>query len=281
MLPLLPFSAIRYNLDHVSSLSDVIAAQSELDGQEDDDSAVDRLYKKHPANVVRLIANREEPGDEPGDRFERAGEFVEQWIDEGVLRRDDDAGFDIYCQIEGESRRTGIIGLIRITDPVPTQDEIPSDENSVSRWVEATGMFARPAISLCRDLSLVDLNALLLRANSVATATDHRGRTHQMHRCSDPESVAAIHEMLSFRKPTRLGQEPGYQAAHDYRDSLARAQGGLSDDHPANFLLTWWVDEDVFCRDSRGNRPFEDCPFGMLFHCVASHIGIDPIALTD
>ncbi len=35
-----------------------------------------RLYKRHPANVVRLILNRDEPGDdEASNRYTRAAGF--------------------------------------------------------------------------------------------------------------------------------------------------------------------------------------------------------------
>ena len=41
----------------------------------------DELYKKHPANVIRVILNRYEPGDEGDEKYDRAAKFVEQWLD--------------------------------------------------------------------------------------------------------------------------------------------------------------------------------------------------------
>ncbi len=57
------FHGLRYDLGHVGSLSDVIAPPYDvIDGQ-----LQKSLYERHPANVVRLILNRQEPGDETGE----------------------------------------------------------------------------------------------------------------------------------------------------------------------------------------------------------------------
>ena len=53
-----PFAALRYNLDHVGSLSDVIAPPYDVI----DPELQDQLYKRHPANVIRIILNRSRAG---------------------------------------------------------------------------------------------------------------------------------------------------------------------------------------------------------------------------
>ena len=58
------FRAIRYDLGHVGSLSDVIAPPYDVISPE----MQDELYKKHPCNVIRLILNRNEPGDDDGEQ---------------------------------------------------------------------------------------------------------------------------------------------------------------------------------------------------------------------
>ena len=53
------FRGIRYDLAQVGSLSDVIAPPYDVI----DPNFQEALYKQHPANVIRLILNRQEPGD--------------------------------------------------------------------------------------------------------------------------------------------------------------------------------------------------------------------------
>ena len=54
------FRGIRYDLGHVGSLSNVIAPPYDVIDAE----LQQQLYDKHPANVVRLILNKDEPGDD-------------------------------------------------------------------------------------------------------------------------------------------------------------------------------------------------------------------------
>ena len=61
-----PFAALRYNLDHIGSLSDVIAPPYDVI----DPDLQDELYKKHPANCIRVILNRNEPGDSGDERYD-------------------------------------------------------------------------------------------------------------------------------------------------------------------------------------------------------------------
>ena len=76
------FRGLRYDMGHVGSLSDVIAPPYDVIGP----ALQDELYKRHPANVIRLILNRDEPGDDPqSNRYSRAAGFLKNWRSEGVL----------------------------------------------------------------------------------------------------------------------------------------------------------------------------------------------------
>ena len=76
------FRGIRYDLGHVGALSDVIAPPYDVI----DSALQDALYEQHPANIIRLILNRDEPGDsDPDQRYQRAAKYLKQWQKEGVL----------------------------------------------------------------------------------------------------------------------------------------------------------------------------------------------------
>ena len=89
------FRGLRYDLGHVGSLSDVIAPPYDVIGTD----LQEQLYKKHPANVIRLILNRDEPGDdESNNRYSRAAQFLKNWRSEGVLSTDPDPALYVYHQ---------------------------------------------------------------------------------------------------------------------------------------------------------------------------------------
>ena len=83
------FRGIRYDLGHVGSLSNVIAPPYDVIDAE----LQQQLYDKHPANVVRLILNKDEPGDdEHNNRYTRAARLMRAWQREGVLFTEADPG---------------------------------------------------------------------------------------------------------------------------------------------------------------------------------------------
>ncbi len=68
-----PFRGVRYDLGHVGSLSNVICQPYDVIGPE----FQEQLYKKHPANFVRLELKREEPGDnDQTNKYARAAKYL-------------------------------------------------------------------------------------------------------------------------------------------------------------------------------------------------------------
>ncbi len=109
------FNGIRYDLGHVGSLSDVIAPPYDVI----DPALQDQLYKRHPANVVRLILNRDEPGDdERSNRYSRAANFYRNWRREGVLFAEGQPAIYAYHQefVEGGQTftRRGFMSRVRL-----------------------------------------------------------------------------------------------------------------------------------------------------------------------
>ena len=89
------FRGIRYDLGHVGSLSNVIAPPYDVIDAE----LQTALYNKHPANVVRLILNRDEPGDdEHNNRYTRAARLLRNWQREGVLFTEAQPAIYVYHQ---------------------------------------------------------------------------------------------------------------------------------------------------------------------------------------
>ncbi len=77
-------------------LSDVVAPPYDVIDAE----LQEQLYQKHPCNVVRLILNRIEPGDddEVNNRYTRAKRLLKDWRSAGVLFAESDPAIYVYDQ---------------------------------------------------------------------------------------------------------------------------------------------------------------------------------------
>ncbi|HEX5472465.1 MAG TPA: DUF1015 domain-containing protein, partial [Lacipirellulaceae bacterium] len=108
------FRGIRYDLGHVGSLSNVIAPPYDVI----DAPLQQTLYDKHPANVVRLILNKDEPGDdEHRNRYTRAAHLMRDWLRDGVLFHEADPAVYVYHQVfneGGQYTRRGFMCRVRL-----------------------------------------------------------------------------------------------------------------------------------------------------------------------
>src|SRR5262249_32023597 len=109
------FRAFRYNLGRVGSLSDVVAPPYDVI----DARLQQALYDRSPYNVVRLILNKEHPGDnERESRYTRAARSLRDWQIEDVLNQDSAPGLYVYPQdfeVEGQRfTRRGFLARVRL-----------------------------------------------------------------------------------------------------------------------------------------------------------------------
>ena len=87
------FRAYRYDLGRVGALSDVIAPPYDVI----DPALQQALYDRSPYNVIRLILNKEEPGDgDANNRYTRAAATLRDWLRDDVLRQGSARGLYVY-----------------------------------------------------------------------------------------------------------------------------------------------------------------------------------------
>jgi uncharacterized protein (DUF1015 family) len=241
------FRGLRYDLGHVGSLSDVVTPPYDVISPQ----LQDELYKKHPANFIRLELNREEPGD--GDRhnkYTRAARFLKQWRQEGLLQLDPDPALYVYHQSFEHAgqpfTRRGFMARVRLTrfgeghiypheetHSGPKQDRLLLTQACRANLSQIFGLYP-DSDNAAQDL----LEAAA--GQTPLTATDHLGVVHRLWPVT---SVKVISEVAALVGPRPLFIADGhhrYETACNYRDWLA-AQGPLDATHPANFVLTQCV----------------------------------------
>ncbi|MBM4011156.1 MAG: DUF1015 domain-containing protein [Planctomycetes bacterium] len=250
-----PLRGLRYDPKHVGALSQVIAPPYDvIDG-----ALQTKLYERHPANVIRLELNREEPGDdERSNKYTRAARFLRDWREQGVVMQEPAAAVYVYHQefaVEGRSFvRRGVMARVRLerfgtgnihpheeTMSGPKQDRLLLTRACRANLSQVFGLYPDPA---------GEVQALLDKAvagQPPVEATDHLGVKSWMWPLTD-EAVAAKVAGLMGPKPVFIADgHHRYETACNYRDEVAAAwaaeHGGqpLPPDHPANFVLMMLV----------------------------------------
>lgn len=242
------FRALRYDLGHVGSLSNVIAPPYDVIDQE----LQDALYKKHPANVVRLILNREEPGDnETSNKYTRAARFLKNWKSEGVLQTDPDPAVYVYHQVfeaEGQKlTRRGFMCRVKLerfgegkiypheeTHSGPKVDRLKLTNACKTNLSQIFGLFPdeQNAAQELLEKSIVGATPL--------EATDHLGVLHRMWPVTDVRVLTQLEGIMGPKPVFIADGHHRYETACNYKDQLA-AEGTLTPTHPANFVLMMCV----------------------------------------
>jgi uncharacterized protein (DUF1015 family) len=243
-----PFRGLRYDLGHVGSLSDVVTPPYDVISP----AFQEELYKKHPANFIRLELNRDEPGDtEQSNKYTRAAKFLKQWRQEGLLQLDPDPALYVYHQtFEHEGRmvtRRGFMGRIRLerfgegkifpheqTHSGPKADRLNLTKACKANLSQIFGLYPDP-----QNEAQIRLEEAIADTTP-REAADHLGVIHRLWPVTDVKVLGEVAALLDPKPMFVADGHHRYETACNYRDWLAE-QGPLDENHPANFVLTQCV----------------------------------------
>ncbi len=243
------FRGLRYDLGHVGSLSDVVAPPYDVI----DDTLRDQLYERHPANVIRLILNRDEPGDDAdSNRYTRAARFLKNWRSEGLLTQEADPALYVYHQVfEYEGRphtRRGFMCRTRLerfgegsiypheeTHASAKEDRLKLTRACRTNLSQIFGLYPDPENEAQEQLESY------VRDKTPLEAVDHLGVTHRIWPVTDINVIGDVAAIMES-KPTFIADgHHRYETACNYRDELIQQHGPLPEDHPANYVLMMCV----------------------------------------
>jgi len=240
------FRGLRYDLGHVGSLSNVVCPPYDVISPE----FQDQLYKKHPANIIRMELNREEPGDDAAsNKYTRAAQFLKNWRAEGVLFTDSQPALYVYHQVfEAEGRaftRRGFMARCRL-ERFGQGKVYPHEETLAGPKADRLQLYKACKANLSQIFGLYpdpefDAQAHLEKAIVGVTpleATDHLGVIHRLWTVTDLAVIAQVTGQMGPKPIFIADGHHRYETACNYRDELAAAAGGsLPSSHPANYVL--------------------------------------------
>jgi uncharacterized protein (DUF1015 family) len=243
------FRAFRYDLGHVGALSDVIAPPYDVI----DPALQQTLYDRSPYNVIRLILNKEEPGDtENQNRYTRAARFLRDWQQAGILMQDSARALYVYHQefdVEGRQyTRRGVLARVRV-EPFgegrifPHEETMPGPKADRLRLFQATGMNLSPVFGLYPDQECAVQQKLDEAVQRVLPleARDHLGVVSRLWPVTDQQVVSALTGLMGPKPIFIADGHHRYETALRYLEER-RAAGDVRDAEAApNFVLMMLV----------------------------------------
>ena len=248
MVQIEAFRGLRYDLAHVGSLSDVIAPPYDVI----DPEFQNQLYENHPANVIRLILNRDEPGDETGDeKYQRAARYLKQWQREGVLSAESHAAVYVYHQeftYAGTTFiRKGFMCRMQL-EKLGEGNVYPHEETHSAAKVDRLKLFNATRANLSQIFGIYpdeanQAQSILERAilgKTPLEATDHLGVVHRLWVVDDLQTIGKLQASMGDKPMFIADGHHRYETACNYQQQL-RESGELTDTHPANCVMTMCV----------------------------------------
>ena len=241
MADILPFRALRYNLNKVAA-GDVLTQPYDKITP----AMQDGYYKASPYNLVRVILGKSEAGDnETENVYSRAAASLKQWQAEGVLEQDAEPSIYVYSQtfkVPGdpsgaEIERRGFIALGRVDDydnKVVFRHELTLSGPKVDRLnlTRATDTYCELLFMVYHDPADEVGKTLAQNGPPTLEMRDEYGVVHRMWKVSDPATVAAAKAKMADKKLIIADGHHRYETALNFRNEM-RAKYGSSDPEAA------------------------------------------------
>ena len=242
------FRGIRYNLGQVGALSDVIAPPYDVI----DPSLQDELYRQHPLNVIRLILNRAEAGDnEFQNQYTRAASTLRRWQRDGVLQTDPAPAIYVYHQIYthgGESfTRRGFMARVSL-EKLGSGAIYPHEETHAAAKADRLQLTRACQANLSQIFSVYpDPDNVVQQGLESAITTqapleaiDHLGITHRIWPVTDLSVIQQIATDMATLPLFIADGHHRYETACNFLEEREQ-QGPLAATDPAKGVLMMCV----------------------------------------
>lgn len=117
MIELIPFKGVRYNLENIDDIGDVVTPPYDVISKEEQQE----YYDLNPYNIIRLELGKEYADDtDSNNKYTRASEDFNRWLQEGIMKQETEPSLYIYEQRfkvdDNVYVRTGFIGLVKLQE---------------------------------------------------------------------------------------------------------------------------------------------------------------------
>ncbi|MEE8170745.1 MAG: DUF1015 domain-containing protein, partial [Phycisphaerae bacterium] len=241
MAQIRPFRAIRYPDRDISNR---IAPPYDVLDRADKQA----LLARNDRNIVAIDLPHVPPKQAgPPETYEHAAMLLRQWLADGALRQDEHPALYVYHQTFAHGGRTytrrKFFARLRIEEfgagsVYPHEQTFGGPKADRLMLTRATRCNLSPIFTLFPDETNDVAGAFetaIKREPDAAGTLD--GVESRLWAVTDAAVIDRVCGLLADRSVFIADGHHRYGTAVMYRDELAKSQGGLPDDHPANFVL--------------------------------------------
>jgi len=262
MANIIPFRGIFYNREKIKELSRVVAPPYDVISGE----AQERYYEMSQYNVIRLILGKDFPGDnEANNRYTRAAQFFQRWLEEGILRRNDSSsiylleeeyelGSDMFGEMEtpvGRGKlisRRGFIALVQLEDfskgiVRPHEATMPEPKRDRLNLLRACRANFSQIFTIYEDPE-GRIDRLWKEKRNEAPLFDIINGGNIRHRLwgvKDQKSLNWIVEGMRDRKLFIADGHHRYESALEYRNELRKSNSSHTAYAGYNYVMSYFI----------------------------------------
>jgi len=244
MADIIPFKGTLYNPEKIKDLSKVVAPPYDVISPEEQDL----LYNSEPHNIIRILLGKDLAEDSAKEnKYTRAAEFLKDWQEEAVLKKDEGECIYIYLQefnIDGrQRRRLGFISLLRLEEfdterstVYPHENTFDAPKEDRTRLIDSIQANLGPIFALFadEDKTIDGILAQETKSRPIIDIIDHQGIRNKLWRVCDKNKVQGIVRLMKDKK---LFIADGH---HRYEVSLAFSK--INKDPKYGYILTYFTD---------------------------------------
>jgi uncharacterized protein (DUF1015 family) len=235
----IPFRGLRYNIEKVGNVTDVIAPPYDVIKPEERIE----LEERHAANIIRLILSQPQDDDtDNNNQYTRAAALMNQWITDQTLIQDTAPRYYIYDQSfyapDGKNyTRRALIALVKL-EPFENKVILPHEKTHAGPKINRLNLMRTchanlsPIFLLYADTDgdieqvmqgFTDENAPQI------DCPETFGSTHQLWCLDNPESNREIQKLFSAKPLLIADGHHRYETALAFRDEMAqKGENGTS-----------------------------------------------------
>jgi len=288
MVRIAPFRGIVYNPKKIRDPSKVVAPPYDVISPEEQE----RLCRKSPQNIVRLILNQEP------NPYDDAARLFEQWQTDGILVRGEQPAIYFLSQrfplkSKKPKERLGFIALTRIEDfssgsVYPHENTFQGPREDRMKLLHACKANLSPIFGLYSQPRQTITEALKEHIQGVPpniqVKEDGKGSS-LLWQITNPEVIHLVQRQMQDQPLLIADGHHRYEAAMNYRNHLRGEHSHWSGREAFNYVMMYFsnMTEDglVILPTHRLVRDFDSIPFLKLEESLQKHFNMDQYPKTQ